>query len=91
VNRTRGFVNLNRFKSGRTIKRFKKVADKYRLERQRRGKVYWDTLYAVNAGNACLVWKMQEDIPNIAKVTIVRVSTFYTRLVKELQNKNGLS
>ncbi len=29
VNRTKGFVNLNRFKSGRAIKRSKKVADKY--------------------------------------------------------------
>ncbi len=27
MNRTRGFVNLNRFKSGRAIKRLKKVAD----------------------------------------------------------------
>ena len=26
MNRTRGFVNLNRFKSGRTIKRLSKVA-----------------------------------------------------------------
>ena len=25
MNRTRGFVNLNRFKSGRAIKRFEKV------------------------------------------------------------------
>ncbi len=30
VNRTKGFVNLNRFKSGRAIKRFKKVADKHK-------------------------------------------------------------
>ena len=30
MNRTKGFVNLNRFKSGRAIKRFKKVADKYK-------------------------------------------------------------
>jgi hypothetical protein len=30
VNRTKGFVNLNRFKSGRAIKRFKKVADRYK-------------------------------------------------------------
>jgi len=27
MNRTRGFVNLNRFKSGRAIKRFKKAND----------------------------------------------------------------
>ena len=27
MNRTRGFVNLNRFKSGRAIKRLKKVTD----------------------------------------------------------------
>ena len=38
MNRTRGFVNLNRFKSGRAIKRLKRVADKYRLKEQRRGK-----------------------------------------------------
>jgi len=30
VNRTKGFVNLNRFKSGRAIKRSKKVADKHK-------------------------------------------------------------
>ena len=29
MNRTKGFVNLNRFKSGRAIKRSKKVADKH--------------------------------------------------------------
>ena len=35
MNRTRGFVNLNRFKSGRTIKKLSKaVYDK----RKRRGK-----------------------------------------------------
>ena len=28
MNRTRGFVNLNRFKSGRAIKRLKSVPDK---------------------------------------------------------------
>jgi len=38
MNRTRGFVNLNRFKSGRAIKKLKRVADKYRLKGQRRGK-----------------------------------------------------
>ncbi len=38
MNRTRGFVNLNRFKSGRAIKKLKMVADKYRLKGQRRGK-----------------------------------------------------
>ena len=27
MNRTRGFVNLNRFKSGRAIKRLMKIAD----------------------------------------------------------------
>ncbi len=34
MNRTRGFVNLNRFKSGRTIKRLKRVVDKYKFKRQ---------------------------------------------------------
>ncbi len=32
MNRTRGFVNLNRFKSGRTIKRLKRVSDKYKIK-----------------------------------------------------------
>ena len=27
MNRTRGFVNLNRFKSGKTIKKFAKITD----------------------------------------------------------------
>jgi len=38
MNRTRGFVNLNRFKSGRTIKRLTKIADdkqKIRVEGRR--------------------------------------------------------
>ena len=34
MNRTRGFVNLNRFKSGRAIKRLKAV-DKNRLKGKR--------------------------------------------------------
>jgi len=42
MNRTRGFVNLNRFKSGRTIKRLTKIADdkqRTRVEgRKRRSK-----------------------------------------------------
>ncbi len=28
MNRTKGFVNLNQFKSGRAIKRFKMIPDK---------------------------------------------------------------
>jgi len=32
MNRTRGFVNLNRFKSGRAIKRLRKVPDKYKMK-----------------------------------------------------------
>ena len=39
MNRTRGFINLNRFKSGRAIKKLKRVVDKYRLKGQRRGKL----------------------------------------------------
>lgn len=42
MNRTRGFVNLNRFKSGRSIKKLTKIADdkqRVRVEgRKRRGK-----------------------------------------------------
>jgi hypothetical protein len=42
VNRTRGFVNLNRFKSGRGIKRLSKVTDdKHRIRakgKEERGK-----------------------------------------------------
>ena len=42
MNRTRGFVNLNRFKSGRAIKRLKGVTDdkqRIRVEgKKRRGK-----------------------------------------------------
>jgi hypothetical protein len=34
MNRTRGFVNLNRFKSGKAIKRLKITPDKY----QRKGR-----------------------------------------------------
>ncbi len=34
MNRTRGFVNLNRFKSGRAIKRLKRVVDEYKFKRQ---------------------------------------------------------
>ncbi len=34
MNRTRGFVNLNRFKSGRNIKRLKRVVGKYKLKKQ---------------------------------------------------------
>ncbi len=33
MNKIRGFVNLNRFKSGRTIKRLKRVVGKYKLKR----------------------------------------------------------
>lgn len=37
MNRTGGFVNLNRFKSGRAIKRLMKVADdKQRIRMERR-------------------------------------------------------
>jgi len=39
MNRTRGFVNLNRFKSGRAIKKLKRAVDKYRLKGQRRSKL----------------------------------------------------
>lgn len=35
MNRTRGFVNLNRFKSGRTIKRLKTSPDKYKIKGRR--------------------------------------------------------
>ena len=38
MNRTRGFTNLNRFKSGRAIKRLMKVTDdrhKIRMERKK--------------------------------------------------------
>jgi len=38
MNRTRGFVNLNRFKSGKAIKRLKKVSAKYELKGQRKGR-----------------------------------------------------
>ncbi len=38
MNRTRGFVNLNRFKSGRAIKRLKNVPDDWRRARMRRKK-----------------------------------------------------
>lgn len=38
MNRTKGFVNLNRFKSGRTIKRLKAVPDKSKMKKQRAGK-----------------------------------------------------
>ena len=38
MNRTRGFVNQNRFKSGRAIKRLKKVVDKQGWKRRRGGK-----------------------------------------------------
>jgi hypothetical protein len=34
MNRTRGFVNLNRFKSSKAVKRLSKVT----VERQKRGK-----------------------------------------------------
>jgi len=34
MNRTKGFVNLNRFKSGRAIKRLKRVPDKYKVRRE---------------------------------------------------------
>ncbi len=40
MNRTRGFVNLNRFKFGRAIKRLMKVTDdkqKMRVEGRRQG------------------------------------------------------
>lgn len=32
MNRTRGFVNLNRFKSGRVIKRLKRGPDKHKMK-----------------------------------------------------------
>jgi hypothetical protein len=35
MNRTKGFVNLNRFKSGRAIKRLRLVPDKYKMKGQR--------------------------------------------------------
>jgi len=35
MNRTKGFINLNRFKSGRAIKRLKLVPDKYKVKRRR--------------------------------------------------------
>lgn len=35
MNRTKGFVNLNRFKSGRAIKRLKRVMDRYKLKRHK--------------------------------------------------------
>ena len=35
MNRTRGFVNLNRFKSGRAIKRRKMAPDKYKMKGRR--------------------------------------------------------
>jgi len=35
MNRTRGFVNLNRFKSGRAIKRLKAISDKYKLKKRK--------------------------------------------------------
>jgi hypothetical protein len=38
VNRTRGFVNLNRFKSGRAIKRLNKSLY-YNKSQQKKGKV----------------------------------------------------
>ena len=38
MNRTRGFVNLNRFKSGKTIKRQNKISyDKHKKVREERG------------------------------------------------------
>jgi len=39
MNRTRGFVNLNRFKSGRALKRLKKTArDEHKMKLE--GKLY---------------------------------------------------
>jgi len=38
VNRTRGFINLNRFKSGRAIKRLGKAVYDKRRNRQRKAK-----------------------------------------------------
>jgi len=38
MNRTKGFVNLNRFKSGRAIKRLGKVVYRKRRNRDRRVK-----------------------------------------------------
>jgi len=38
MNRTRAFVNLNRFKSGRAIKRFSKAVDDKRKDRQKKVK-----------------------------------------------------
>jgi len=35
MNRTRGFVNLNRFKSGKAIKRHKTLLDKYKMKGSR--------------------------------------------------------
>ncbi len=40
MNRTRGFVNLNRFRSGRAIKRLKKITDdkqRMKVGERRRG------------------------------------------------------
>ena len=39
MNRTRGFVNLNRFKSGRTIKRFSKAVYDRQKKRQKKKKL----------------------------------------------------
>ena len=38
MNRTRSFVNLNRFKSGRAIKRLKRAPDKSKVKWQRENK-----------------------------------------------------
>jgi hypothetical protein len=38
VDRSNGFVNLNRYKSGRAIKRFQKNADRYPLKKEKKGK-----------------------------------------------------
>ena len=38
MNRTRGFVNLNKYKSGKAIKRLKAVPDKRGLKGQIQGK-----------------------------------------------------
>jgi len=34
MNRTRGFINLNRFKSGKMVKKLKRVPDRHGLEKR---------------------------------------------------------
>jgi len=52
VNRTRGFVNQNRFKSGRAIKRLKQVTDKHNVKRQtKKSRAAGDISPGSQAGN----------------------------------------